>query len=181
MRVNYALGQLNPVLYFEDSAGHISLPPTTSDALELKSRMSDRGYELREAGTLAEVDKLQKRMQDQEYRDRQSELERDETLTSTIRNSIRDRLYARMTSSSTRQYEKDFIRGYLQLRDEKREKYRKRFLEDVCYFTAREFDSNHRVQTLVDRIPDAADEACTRCGKYRRVGESSLCLRCLGD
>lgn len=184
MQVNYALGQLNPILYFEDSSGRISLPPTTDDALQIKSRMLARGYELREADTLAKVDQLQKRLQDQEYAERQSELERDEKLTSTVRSQVRDRLYSRMVSSSTRAYERDFIRAYLQLRDDKREKWRRQFLSDVCYLTVREFDSvNARThaQELANRTPDMSGETCARCGKYRRVGGSDLCLVCLGE
>ena len=46
---SYSLGQLNPVVYFENRQGVIALPPSTKYALMIKDRMRDRGFEFREA------------------------------------------------------------------------------------------------------------------------------------
>ncbi len=178
---NYAMGQLNPILYFVDSNGTVSLPPSTDAALGIKSSMGKRGWELKEAGTLAEVDALQKRLQDQEYRENQAAMERDEMTTGQLRKQVRDRLVARMVSSSTRPYERDFIQSYLMLREEKRGEYRKKFTADVSYFMAREFNSKTHLHSIIDSMPEMKDEICTKCGEFRRVNNTKLCLRCLGE
>jgi hypothetical protein len=177
MRVSLALGRLDPVIYFENSQGEISMPPTTDDALRLKEEMGRRGWEMREAGTLPEVDRLQKRLQEQEYKSRQGELEHEEVAFSEVRRQVRDRLIARMVSSSTRPYEREFIRNYLMLREEKRVKYQKRFLADECYITVREFNSKHHLHDILNQLPDM-DKGCKRCGRYRRIAGSEYCLGC---
>jgi hypothetical protein len=174
------MGSLSPIIYFENSAGDISLPPTTEDALRLKSEMSGRGYNLCEAGTLSEVDRLQKRLQEQELNARHAELERDEVSRGVIRAGVRQRLLDRLVSSSTGEYEKEFIKAYLMLREEKREHWRRRFLGDVCYLTVREFDSahaKHRIRDTLSAVPDA-DKPCARCGKFRPVQGSKYCFKC---
>lgn len=175
---NYSLGQLNPIVYFENKLGVIALPPSTEYAQAIKDRMRDRGFELRYAGTLADVDKLQKRMQDQEYRQRQREVENDQRLASHVRASIASRLYQRMISSGTPDYEKEFIRIYLRTREDKRAQHAKRFEQDQMYFEAREFDStSHHMQDVVDRVPEQRDVECTRCrSAQRRIG--TLCVSC---
>jgi hypothetical protein len=175
---SYSLGQLNPVVYFENRQGVIALPPSTKYALMIKDRMRDRGFEFREAGTLAEIDRLQSRMQQQEYRQRQREVENDERLASHVRASVASRLYNRMLSGSTSEYEKEFIRIYLRTREDKREKHRKRFEQDQMYFEAREFDSSTKhLQSAADRVPEQKDVECTRChAAQRAIG--TLCLKC---
>lgn len=175
----YALGRLNPVVYFINVAGIVALPPSTEYALMVKDRMKHRGFELREAGTLAEIDDLQKRMQDQEYRANQARLEVEQALGARIRGSIRDRLYQRMVSSSTTPYEREFISNYLQVREDKRHKYQQRFMADQCYFEQREMNNKHHMQDVAARNPDSRDTACTKCGKFRRA-IGTLCMRCAG-
>ncbi len=178
--LNFTLGKLEPVPYFIAPDGSIASPLTMSEALKMKDKMQRRGYEFRTADTLREVDKLQKLMQEHELKTRQAELEREELTFADVRKQIRDRLYARMVSSSTTQYEKDFIAAYFRLGEEKREKYRRRFLADQCYFLCREFDNpSAQLLKIADSIPNEKDVTCTRCGKYRRVKDSTLCFRCL--
>jgi predicted ThiF/HesA family dinucleotide-utilizing enzyme len=142
--------------------------------------MGRRGFELREAGTLSEIDRLQKRMQEQEHERLQKEFEHEEITLADARKSVRDNLISRMVSSSTGEYEKDFIRSYLMLRDEKREEYQKRFFTDQCYFTMREYDSTHHLQDMINTTPEMKEESCKRCGRYRRMKGEELCLGCLG-
>lgn len=179
--LNYAMGQLNPVVYFINSSGDIALPPSTEEALKLKDRMSRRGYELREAGTLAEIDSLQKTMQEQEHARRLLEFGRTESSLAEARRIIRDRLIARMTSSSTSPYERDFIRAYLQLREEKREKWRNRFTADIAArFIQRDYDHpKEYLHKIADSIPDGKDLECVRCHRFRRVEGAEVCFRCM--
>jgi hypothetical protein len=177
---SYAMGQLNPILYFESRGGEIDLPPTTEDALRIQLPMEKRGFILREAKTLPEVDRLQKRLQDREYQTRQTELEHEVNSLAEVRRQIRDKLVSRMVSSSTRDYEREFIQSYLMLREEKRAEYAKRFMGDVCYLTVREFDekqAKQRVPDILNQLPDR-DIPCSICGKFRRVKGGELCFRC---
>lgn len=176
---NYALGTLNAIVYFENNQGRIALPPSTAQALQIKDRMNRAGWELREASTLGEVDALQKRLEEQTYRERQREIEMDQRMGGHVRASIRSRLYQRMISSSTGDYEKEFIKNYLQLRDDKRTDYQKRFSADQMYFEAREFNqSSHHLQELADRVEDSKQTECVKCHSYRRVQGSTMCMRC---
>lgn len=177
---NYALGQLNPVVYFINSRGEVSLPPTTEDALRIKDQMRKRGYEFREAGTLAEIDRLQQHLQDQELRNKERALESNERIYAHARATVRARLLARMVSSETTPYERDFIKAYLMLRDEKREEYRKRFLADTAaYFVQRNFDNpRQQLQRVADSVPEGKDVECVQCHRFRRIKGSQHCFRC---
>lgn len=140
-----APGKIEPVIYFRcydpelasphRPRGYLLIAPYTACPTPL-------GYEQCAAETLAEVDKLEAILVRQEREGWEQELEIEETKFSEARNKIRDNLYARMTSSSTDEWEKEFIRLYLQLRDErKKEKYRQRFLERSAYLWARHNDT----------------------------------------
>ncbi len=180
---NYSLGQLNPVVYFINSRGEVSLPPSTEQAMAIKDRMSKRGWELREARNLEEIDRLQARMEAYERQARERQLHHEENLVAASRKSVRDRLIARMTSSSTPTYEREFIQQYLMLRAEKREEYRNRYMADQSYFVAREMDAksaeNH-LQNIADRIPDSRDTECVKCHSARRMVGYKICAKCLG-
>ena len=177
---HYALGHLNPVVYYENARGEISLPPSTEAAMQIRDHMTKRGWELREADTLDKIDRLQKRMQDQEHAARERQLEHEENLLATSRKSVRDRLMTRMVSSATTPYERKFIESYLMLHDNKRDEYRKRFMQDQCYFESREFDGGHHMLDTVNAIPEGRDVACKRCHQFRRVKNSDYCGRCGG-
>lgn len=143
-----ALGTLEPIVYFENSRGEIVLPPSTELATYFYWHKRDQrgktyrewGFEWREAGTLEEVDRLQKKLQEQDRRKEEVLLEKDERRGEDLRKRVRDNLYARMVSSGTSEYEKEFIRLYLELREEKRARHRQRFLERTSYLWAREMD-----------------------------------------
>lgn len=178
---NYSMGQLNPIVYFINVGGVIALPPSTEYALAVKDRMRHRGFELREARNLPEIDRLQKHMEEQEYRNCQAQLERDHSLRARVRARTRSNLMQRMVSSATSAYERDFIQNYLMLDEAKREKYQQRFSQDQMYFEAREFESgNKRMQDANQNVPDGKDVECTRCRSARKmIGD--LCSRCAND
>src|ERR1700690_2878842 len=109
--------------YFERKDGTVLLPPTDdtpcpADCLDL------------EANTLDEVDRLQKRLQQATYARCQQEQMRDEAAFAEARERTRSALTAKIASAATSQYERDFLREYIKLREEKREKYRSRFTCD---------------------------------------------------
>ncbi len=133
------LGTLSPVVYFVNSAnrqypmGHILLAPYTGCP-------APKGFRIEYADTLSGVDRLQKELQEQELRAAENELASDDQLYEKITRGVVDRLRQRMISSQTSDYEKEFIRFYLQVRYERRERHRQRFLERNSYLWAREMD-----------------------------------------
>jgi hypothetical protein len=119
--------------YFERPNGDLLLPP--DDSTPCPADCIDR-----EANTLAEVDALQRRLQAATYARCQSELIHDEAAFAESRQRVIDNIHSRIASSATTQYEKDFLREYIKLREEKREKYRARFACDAAYLELREND-----------------------------------------
>lgn len=137
-------GCVPAVIYFVNardpahSPGYIMLAPYTDFPTPF-------GYDRCGADTLREIDKLQAKLQQQEYAAGQQELADDEARLSAARDRVRDSLYAQLTSSATSEFEKEFIRNYLQLRDgEKRKRYQQRYLERSMYLYAREMDLHGR-------------------------------------
>jgi hypothetical protein len=123
--------------YFENREGDIQLPPT----YEVYFTLCPKGYDRREANTLDEVDKLQKRLQEQTYKRCQAEQLRDEISFATARRHVIDSLQATLHSAATSQYERDFIRYYLEVHQPaKREEYKKRFACDRAFLEMREMD-----------------------------------------
>jgi hypothetical protein len=125
-------GCIPAVIYYEYPNGHVTLAPF-SDAPTPVNAIR------READTLAQVDRLEKRLQEQELQIAETERAYDEHLMEARRLDIRDRLYQRIQSSGISEFERDFLKLYLQLRDErKKEKYRQRWLEmTTWHFYAR--------------------------------------------
>src|SRR5262249_2128693 len=114
-------GCVAPVIYFRYPSGHLTLAPFSECP-------TPAGAIREEADTLPQIDRLVDTLRRQEYEAAQNEMHRDMNQFAQRERDIRDKLYARMTSNVTTEYEKEFIRLYLQLRDErKRELYRQRF------------------------------------------------------
>ena len=130
------------LVYFESRDGTISLPPDDSTPCP-------DGYQRCEANTLAEVDRLQSRLQRDTYERCQRELLRDEEATTQARERVRSALTAKIASAATTEYERDFLREYIKLREEKREKYRQRFSCDVAYLEMRENDRPRNAEELL--------------------------------
>jgi len=150
------------VRYFEDRFGHIAWPPNSDTPLPKSLFCPECGcrqpYEEREANTLPELDRLQARLTDAARHRDQTQWQADSDRMAAARRSVYDRIMARIQSSSTTEYEKDFLREYLKLREERRAKYHSRFLCDRVYLEAREFDRPRDPAELlkenVDTSPD---------------------------
>jgi len=140
-------GTIEPVIYFRFPDGHLMLAPY-SDFPTPENAIREG------AETLAQVDRLQERLVAQERVEWAREVETDAARFQSRMDEVRDRLYARMTSSSTSEYEKEFIKLYLQLRNEKRAKYQQRWLERTAYLHAREFDIGNRRADVEEFNPE---------------------------
>jgi hypothetical protein len=125
-------GCVAAVIYFRYPNGHLVLAPFTDCP-------TPDGAIKEEADTLTQIDKLVDQLRKQEYETSQREMHYDQSLMASKDKEIRDRIYQRISSSATTEYEKEFLRLYMQLRDErKRETYRQRFMEAQWYLHARE-------------------------------------------
>lgn len=126
-------GCIEPVIFFRYPSGHLTLAPysdfpTPDGAI--------REY----ADTLAAVDALEARLQQQERAEWEREAQRDEELLFARRKALRDRIYQHMASSETDPWNKEFLRLYIQLDDDKKDRFRQRFLEREMYLHARHND-----------------------------------------
>ena len=131
-------GTVAPVVYFRYPNGHLTLAPFTDCP-------TPEGSIREEVDTLPQIDKLVDILRRQEYETSQREMHYDQALIATKDKEIRDRVYQRISSSATTEYEKEFLRLYMQLRDErKRELYRQRFMEAQWFLSARENDLGSR-------------------------------------
>jgi len=141
-------GCIEPVIYFRYPDGHLTLAPYSDFPTPPNA--------IREgAETLAQVDRLERVLQQQELDRGEREMQHDSEMIESASARIRDSLYARMTSGSTTEWEKEFLRLYLQLRDErKREKYRQRYLEYSMYLSARHNDIGKRSADKEEFHPD---------------------------
>lgn len=146
------LSSLEAVVYFvnhEDPAhpsGYILLAPYSSFP-------TPEGYTRETARSLPEIDRLQRILQDQERREWEREYLADAEKMKARYEDVRQRLVARMVSSSTSPYERDYISEYLKLHDEKlRKKYREIFEHRVAYLWARENDTPRDRQVYEERV-----------------------------
>lgn len=151
-RTGRAMGSLDPVIYFENAAGHLLLPPVeigtglTIPKRLYEERYKHEGYQWCEAGTWSDVQRLQKRLVEQEQRllDKQHQTvvgSRDRAAE-----KVNSDLRQRMASSSCSAYEREFLQLWLQLREDKRERFESEFKVRNMYLQAVEFDSNHKME-----------------------------------
>lgn len=144
-----AMGTLDPVIYFQNSAGHILLPPVEVGKgpglarMIFERRYKSQGYQWMEAGTLHDVERLQTRLIEQETEILKKQGYRMDAAREACRKSTSANLRRRMASSDCSPYEREFIELWLQMDEEKRKKYTQRFTERNMYLTALEFDSNN--------------------------------------
>lgn len=149
-RTGRAPGQVDPVLYLENSSGHLMLLPVESghdSSLARRiwiERYKSKGYDWREAGTLSEVARLEKRLVEQERRE--AEQIRDQRMAhydaqkSKVRSDLRQRMY------SADPWEREFIQLWLQLDDDKRKIYEQRWKERNAYLWALHENSGTKVE-----------------------------------
>lgn len=125
---------MEAVIYFRRQDGHLFLAPYSSFP-------TPPGCDREGADTLYKVHELEHRLVAQEREGWEKEALQEELIGARV-TDIRDRLYQRMCSGSTDQYEKDFIREWLKLRDEKkRKKYADILTQRTAYLTALHYDT----------------------------------------
>lgn len=130
-------GCIEPVIYWRRPDGFLILAPSSQTPCP-------DAFIREEADTLAAVDRLEKVLQYQEAQAAESELILDMGRVERRSEIIRDHLYQRMTSGDCPQWEKDFIREYLKLRNErKRQQYAERHRK-LWYLYSRHNDSGDR-------------------------------------
>ena len=130
-----------PVYYFinyksrDHEPGYILMSPYTGCP-------SPEGYREEYADNLPAVRRLEKILQRQEQVKCQSEWEKNESLIGPGQQAVRDRMYARMISGRTSPYERDYIKAWFQLKDEKKkEKYEAIYEQQQAYLHALHFDT----------------------------------------
>ena len=134
------MGTLSPIIYFtnhKDPAhreGYLMLAPYSS-------MPTPAGWSREEAGTLRECYALQRRLQEQEAEDWKREGARDIEMLREKFKQTRDRMLTRMASSSTSEYDKEFMRCYLQLQEEKLAKHERNFEHRNAYIHSLEQDA----------------------------------------
>jgi len=129
-----APGQIEPVVYFRNADGRLILAAYTAQP-------TPDGWMRCEAGTLPEARALERRLQEQDHIEAEREGIRDQLSTAYRRQAIRDKFYARIKSSDASEYEKEYLRLYIQLSDDKLAQYEQRWLERTTYLHALHFDT----------------------------------------
>lgn len=153
-RTGMARGNLRPVIYFQSSSGYCVLAPQeVGHDLSLARRMYSeryRDWEWREAGTWTEVSSLQSRLQQQALDERKQH--RDVSMASydNAKKKTAEELRQRMQSAGCDEYEREFIRLWLDMAPDKRTKYEQRFMERQNYLWACEMDAGRKVE---ERMP----------------------------
>ena len=150
--IRRCFGTLSPVIYFRCERGHIVLAPYSEcptpqgceyqspiNAIRCNARCGREG-----AGSLSEIDDLQRKLTDQENEKHTLEQQFDQMQTAPGRQRVQDALYAKLVSSATSEAEKEFIREYLRLRQDLRGKHHAKFASYSVYINAREFDLGKR-------------------------------------
>lgn len=149
-----AKGNLRPVIYLQSSSGYlILLPQEVGHDESLARRMHKEKYpewEWCEARTWSEVTQLQKRLEKQELDEAMRRRDVSMAAYDAAKSKTRAQLRQRMCSSSCSQWERDFILHWLELQEEKRDKYEQRFAEHHQYLWAIEQDANRKVE---ERMP----------------------------
>ena len=148
-----ARGQIDGPWYFINAVGRILLPMDYENARFLEPTMSKRGYRLEQVRTLHDWLRIERIIRAQDRLEIESEIYREQCgPVAQKRADVRSRLYTRLASSHTSEYEKDFIREWLSVREDKREKYISKLAEVQTYFELLNYDKPVHVQELVDRI-----------------------------
>lgn len=137
MPLPHKFGTLSPVVYYLRADGHLTIAPYTDAP-------TPDGSIRMEADSLAAIDRLQAKLNAQCRAEYAAELDADDAATAPGRAKVRDKLYQLLISSATPEAEKDFIRAYLELREEKRARHQSKYAEYVTYLHAREFDLHGR-------------------------------------
>lgn len=158
-RTGIASGTLRPCIYFVRSSDMYAIlaPMEIGGGLELAKMVFERKYKREwmwcEATTLPEIDALQKRLSNQEVFEAEKKVRVNSLMRDTVFKATGEALRAQMVSAATSQWEKDWIREYLKLRGDKRDRYRDSLAHHNYYIMAREMDSGKKVDELLPLLP----------------------------
>jgi hypothetical protein len=112
------------MVYFENAAGKVSLPPSVDTP-------TPDGYARRECHDIFEVERVEKRLQQETMDRREQEAQTDYNTFEEGRRATRRKIMTLIESSHTDARLRDFLIGWCQLRDEKRREYYKQQIN--CY------------------------------------------------
>jgi hypothetical protein len=132
------LGSLSQIEYFvkrSTAACRDSHPIGFHILAPMSNARCPEGYTREYADSLSAVDRLQTILLRQERQEWERERIHEESLIGARQRAVVDRLKQKMVSSSTSPYERDFIAAWLQLREEKKEKYNRIFEQRVAYLS----------------------------------------------
>jgi hypothetical protein len=155
-RTGIARGSLSPVIYFERASDNYIIVPgydagKPEQARKVYEEKYRNGWRWCETGSdLASVDRLQKRLVEQEMRRTEQMAETDYNSRERAFKMSGEVLRQRMVSADTTPYERDFIAAYLKLREDKRSKYQQRLTEHNFYLWSREQDASTKIE---DKLP----------------------------
>jgi|SRR6266478_3620497 len=148
--MNGKLGSASTVIYFTNhkdpthAEGTIILAPYSAFP-------TPEGWSRHEADDLASVRRLEDRLNDQETRRLEAQYHRSEATLKNLRQKVRDQLMAKLLSSETSEYDRDFIKEWIRLRDEKkRAKYQAAFEHRAIFL--------HQLHNDIPADRDANDE-----------------------
>lgn len=108
------------------------------------------GWSWCEADTLGAIDTLQKRLSQQDIQEAEKRVQVNSFVRDQIYRETGSNLRSRMVSDATSPWERDFIKAYLSLREDKRDRYRDSLLHHNYYIWSRENDDGSKVE---DRLP----------------------------
>jgi hypothetical protein len=169
-KTGYKMGSLSPVIWWEKINGvvrvhgcpidrHILIPPTEigdggalarmlweDSRVEGRPSYKNQGYAWREAGTLKEVQVLQRRWEEQEMKVLRHMGHFDHEVRRKVHGEVAGRLRQKMASSSCTPFEREFIKEWLELRESKQDEYTKKWEDMHFYNQALEFDASHRFE-----------------------------------
>lgn len=153
-RTGFAHGRLKPAIYFERSDGFVILAPAEKGRddyarMVYETKYGPAGWQWREADTLPDVDRLEKRLIEQEEARIMKMVTLNAMARDEIRTHVRARLVENMHSPHATQFERQFIDAYLKLHDNRRDKYRDRLLHHNLGLMARNYDSGTKVEDLL--------------------------------
>jgi hypothetical protein len=161
-RTGVAHGTLRPIIYFSRIPDmYIVMPQIPiGEGVDLAHKAYMLGKDRQglpykdhylwcESGTLAEIDRLQKRLVSQELREKTAMAEDSAIRRERIKKQVRDAMRSTMISSSTSAWERDFIEAWFKLQDNKKDLYANALLNRNQFILAREYDSKTQVQDLI--------------------------------
>jgi hypothetical protein len=154
-RTGMAHGTLRPCIYFSRRTDLYAMlaPCEVGGGVELARMVYEtrfkRDWMWCEATTLHEVDRLQKRLVNQELFEAQKKIQVNDMMRERVFRRTGDALRNQMVSAATSQFERDWIREYLRMRDDKRDKYRDSLLHRNQFIMAREMDSTRKPDELL--------------------------------